>query len=69
MEVVTLVLTVCLLSAPERCREEVLRLENTASVTQCMYRSVMYIAEWSEQHPALRVKRWYCKLPDIGRSI
>ncbi|WP_083338304.1 hypothetical protein [Ensifer sp. LCM 4579] len=69
MEAVTLILTVCLLSAPERCREEALRLEDTASVTQCMFRSVMHIAAWSEQHPALRVKKWHCKLPDIDRAI
>jgi hypothetical protein len=29
----------------------------------------MYIAEWSEQHPALRVKKWRCKRPDVGKLI
>ncbi|QFI70023.1 hypothetical protein EKH55_5149 [Sinorhizobium alkalisoli] len=46
-----------------------MRLEDTGSVTQCMFRSVMHIAAWSEQHPALRVKSWHCKLPDIDQAI
>ncbi|WP_234836953.1 ester cyclase [Sinorhizobium meliloti] len=33
---VTLVLTVCLLSAPEKCREERLELEIQDSLTQCL---------------------------------
>ncbi|WP_026621718.1 hypothetical protein [Ensifer sp. WSM1721] len=69
MELVTLILTVCLASAPDRCREETLPLQGPGSLTQCMFRSVMYIAEWSEQHPALRVKKWRCKRPDVGKLI
>ncbi|WP_018237755.1 hypothetical protein [Ensifer sp. BR816] len=66
---ITLVLTVCLVSAPDRCREETLQLQDIASLTQCMFQSVMYIAAWSQEHPALRVKKWRCKLPDFGRGI
>ncbi|WEX75026.1 hypothetical protein PYH37_000355 [Sinorhizobium numidicum] len=69
MGLVTLVLTVCLISAPERCREENLQFQGHSSLTQCMFQSVIYIAKWSEEHPALRVKRWRCKLQDAGRLI
>ncbi|MQW88855.1 hypothetical protein [Sinorhizobium saheli] len=66
---VTLVMTVCLASAPEKCREENLQLQDLVSLHQCMFQSVIYVAQWSEQHPALRVKRWRCMLPDVGRMI
>jgi hypothetical protein len=69
MGLVTLVLTVCLVSAPEKCREETLQLQDPGSLTQCMFQSVIYIAKWSEQHPGLRVKKWRCKHPDVGQLI
>ncbi|THK33613.1 hypothetical protein EHS39_35150 [Ensifer sp. MPMI2T] len=69
MELVTLVMTVCLVSAPERCREESLQLQELGSVTQCMFQSVAYIAQWSQQHPALLVKKWRCKPPDTDQLI
>lgn len=69
MGMVTLVLTVCLISAPEKCREETVQLREAGSLTQCMSQSIMYIAEWSEQHPALRVKKWRCKPEEIDRLI
>lgn len=65
---VTLVLTVCLLSAPEKCREERLQLEAQASIITCMSRSVMYVALWSEQHPAFRVTKWRCEIPKVGQG-
>ncbi|HXV31247.1 MAG TPA: hypothetical protein VD840_13025 [Sinorhizobium sp.] len=69
MALVTLVMTVCLVSAPDRCREESLQLDEPSSLTQCMFQSVMYIARWSEQHPTLRVKKWQCKFPDVDRFL
>lgn len=68
MEPVTLVLTVCLLSAPEKCREERLELEIQDSLTQCMFRSVMYVSNWSGQHPGLSVRKWRCELPVASRD-
>ncbi|PDT44686.1 hypothetical protein [Sinorhizobium fredii] len=69
MGLVTIVLTVCLVSAPERCREESLQLDTQVSLTQCMFQSAMFVANWSQLHPALRVKKWRCKLPDVDRVI
>ncbi|RVH96777.1 hypothetical protein [Sinorhizobium meliloti] len=60
---VTLVLTVCLLSAPEKCREERLELEIQDSLTQCMFRSVMYVSNWSGQH-----RKWRCEVPVASRD-
>ncbi|MBP2233938.1 hypothetical protein J2Z31_000428 [Sinorhizobium kostiense] len=69
MGIVTLVLTVCLVSAPEKCREEIVQLQGAGSLTQCMHQSLFYVAEWSEHHPALRVKKWRCKPAEIDRLI
>lgn len=67
--VVTLVLTICLLSAPEKCREERFQLGDQVTLTQCMSRSVMYVAQWSEQHPAFRVTKWRCELPKVEQGV
>jgi hypothetical protein len=69
MDLVTLVMTVCLVTAPERCREESMQLEAHGSLAQCMFQSPVHIASWSQQHPALRVKKWRCRLPDVDRVI
>ncbi|RVJ05280.1 hypothetical protein CN193_08935 [Sinorhizobium meliloti] len=59
---------VCLLSAPEKCREERLELEIQDSLTQCMFRSVMYVSNWSGQHPGLSVRKWRCEVPVASRD-
>jgi hypothetical protein len=69
MDPVTLVLTVCLATAPEKCREETLQFQDLKSLNQCMFQSAVYIAEWSEQHPALRVKKWRCRVADASRPV
>ncbi|PST24142.1 hypothetical protein C7U60_09480 [Mesorhizobium plurifarium] len=69
MTLITLVMTVCLISSPEACREESLQLQESGSLTQCLFRSMTYIAQWSAEHPALRVKRWRCQPAEVGRMI
>ena len=65
-----LVLLVCLISAPQQCREEVLGMgEEPVRQLACMRRAVPIIAQWSGTHPKWRVARWRCTLPDIeGRK-
>lgn len=52
----TLVLTVCLSTHPQVCREERAPTEATlpAECTQAM-------TEWAGQHPWLIVQRWACR--------
>jgi hypothetical protein len=63
MELVDLILTVCLISAPADCRAEKLTFESRGDLMQCMFLAPIEIAKWSEQHPALHVVRWKCASP------
>ena len=65
-----LVLFVCLISAPQQCREEVLGMgAEPARQLACMWSAVPIIAQWSGTHPKWRVARWRCSLPEIeGRK-
>jgi hypothetical protein len=58
-----LILTVCALTAPSQCQEQRLEFVSQESVMQCMMHAPPYIAQWSEQHPAVRVTRWRCAYP------
>jgi hypothetical protein len=69
MELIDLVLTVCLMADPAKCRTEHLHFESRGSLFQCMLLAPPEIAKWSEQHPALKVVRWKCAYPDSGREL
>lgn len=69
MDMVDLVLTICLIASPERCRDEHLYFENRGSLMHCMFLAPGTIAKWTEEHPAHRVVRWKCAYPDGGRTL
>ena len=69
MEMIDLVLTVCLLANPDKCRTEHVYFESRGSLVQCMRLAPPEIAKWSEEHPALKVVRWRCAWPDRSRTI
>jgi hypothetical protein len=69
MDLVSLVLTVCLVASPDKCRDENLLFERRGELTLCMLLAQSEIAKWSAQHPALKVKRWKCAFPDKSRSL
>lgn len=56
-----LLMTVCLASAPQDCREVRLNFaaDNTSPM-QCMLYGQMEIAKWIEEHPAFQIKKWRC---------
>lgn len=55
----SLVLTVCLMSDPQACREE--RAPTEAGLPmECM----QAMTEWANKHPWLRVTRWACRRVD-----
>ncbi len=63
---IELVLTVCLLSAPDSCREE--RTDFVAqSLMGCVTQGQMYAARWLAERPALRLSRWRC-LSNVPRE-
>lgn len=69
MNLVDLVLTVCLVANPNHCRDEHLYFENQGSLLQCMVLAPTHIARWSQNHPALKIMRWKCVYPALGRDI
>jgi hypothetical protein len=64
MNFVELVLTVCTLAQPVACDEQKLVFSSeSGSLHGCMIQAQSYIAQWSGDHPALRVVRWRCAPP------
>jgi hypothetical protein len=64
MSFVELVLTVCTLTQPVICDEKKLVLgSDTGSLHGCMLQAQPVIAQWSGEHPLLRVSRWRCVAP------
>jgi hypothetical protein len=57
-----LLLSVCLVHAPERCKDVALTY-SAESLTpfQCIMGAQPEIAKWSEGHPNWTVKRWTCQ--------
>ena len=69
LNLVDLVLTVCVLAEPSRCRTEHLYFESRGSLFQCMILAPAEIAKWSEGHPALKIVRWKCVFPNNNKDI
>ncbi|EAU41068.1 hypothetical protein FP2506_12414 [Fulvimarina pelagi HTCC2506] len=61
---VDLILTVCMVTNPESCREERLSFQARQSLAQCVMLSAPYVAQWAGDHPNWTVKRWECGWPD-----
>lgn len=57
-----LVISVCLLSDPTRCKDVSLTYFNDgASPMQCMMKSQIEISKWAEGHPKWFAKKWSCR--------
>lgn len=69
MDTVNLILTVCLVAHPGKCRDETLVFERRGDVMGCMFLAQSEIVKWSAEHPALAIKKWRCALPDVGRTL
>ena len=61
MTLFDLVLTVCLVADPGRCRLEHVNMDSVPTVIGCMVQAQATIAQWSEHHPTEKVVRWACK--------
>jgi len=59
-----LIMTVCSLSAPDKCDEARLQFAADESLMQCMMQAQPYIAQWVGEHPDSQVKRWRCAYPE-----
>lgn len=61
---VELVLTVCLLAAPESCRQERPLLEPLSPMA-CVMEGQIHASRWVVEHPAWRLARWRCVRPGL----
>ncbi|MDE3176206.1 MAG: hypothetical protein KGM15_08910 [Pseudomonadota bacterium] len=59
-----LIMTVCAMSAPEKCGEARLQFTADETLLQCMMQAPPYLAQWAEQHPDTRIARWRCAYPE-----
>lgn len=65
-----LLMTVCLIASPDRCREERVTIaEQTVTPMQCMSVSMPMIARWSGEHRNWRVVRWKCREDRGGEDV
>ncbi len=69
MDFVNLVLTVCMVAHPGKCRDEKLTFERRGDLMTCMFLAQSEIVKWTADHPALMVKKWKCAFPDTGRAL
>jgi hypothetical protein len=69
MDLVQLVMTVCLIANPGKCREERLSFERRGTLLTCMFLAQSEIVKWTREHPALEVKKWKCAFPDKGQTL
>ena len=59
---IEIVLSVCLLAEPGRCRDEhVTVLAENSTPFQCMRYGQLEAVKWSEAHPKWSVQRWTCR--------
>ncbi|RFC63012.1 hypothetical protein DYI37_13785 [Fulvimarina endophytica] len=61
---VDLILTVCMISNPQSCKEERLSFEARSSLAQCVMLSTPYVAKWAGDHPKWKVRSWKCGWPE-----
>lgn len=60
---IELVLTVCLMTAPEECRQE--RMPFEGPLLACALQGQFAAVEWLATHPKWLLSRWKCGTPEI----
>jgi hypothetical protein len=59
---IAIILSTCLLSDPDVCREQIIPLASEGSPMRCMMTAPPHVAKWNTEHPEWRVVRWQCRL-------
>lgn len=61
---IELVLSVCLISAPENCKDVQLSyMGDQVTPQQCMFRGQTTAAQWAAGHPDWRITKFKCQPP------
>jgi hypothetical protein len=58
---IAIILSTCLISQPDVCRDQVIPLDSEVSTTHCVMTAPPHLAQWSVEHPEWRVVRWSCR--------
>ena len=59
---IELVVSVCLISSPDQCKDvSLIYSAESVSSLQCVMGAQPEIAKWKEAHPKWHVKRWTCQ--------
>lgn len=61
---VELLILACLATHPERCEGFRVPFYAPVSAFECMLQGQIYLQDWTEDHPAWRVKGWRCAAPE-----
>jgi hypothetical protein len=56
----TIILTACMISDPNVCKDHRMPVDGDMDVTQCAMHAPPYIAQWADQHPEWQFKSWKC---------
>ena len=58
---IELVVAVCMVDAPARCKDVYLNFEaESVTAQQCMSFGQMEMAKWIGDHPNWTIKKWHC---------
>lgn len=63
MGFIELILTVCSLAHPGQCADRHLQFVSQESLRACMSNAQPYMAQWSNEHPNVRIVKWRCAYP------
>ncbi len=58
-----LVFIACLIAQPAKCEEFRIPFQEPMGAAQCIWRSQMHLAQWTESHPEWVLRKWSCQLP------
>ena len=61
MPVIELVVTVCLMSTPDRCGNEHFPVYQDISLSSCVMQAMPTVAQWAGEHQEYLVKSWHCR--------
>lgn len=57
----TIIISACLISDPNSCKDYRLPVEGGMDAVQCSLMAPPYLATWMESHPELAIKKWKCQ--------
>lgn len=60
----SIILSACLISDPNVCKDYKIPLSNDIDPTTCALYAPPHFAEWADRHPGWQIKKWQCTSGD-----